>query len=200
MNFKKISAQARRWCGGSLACAALLVIASPEAHANSLYWRRYSPAHIGPGPGFISPAGSLWNGGWWMSVDTGRTPLSICRISDGPLWAYGSFFNGNCNYYSPYLNRAHGVTIGFDLLGGNDFPVWRHISDRRVLRSPIQSFGDPTDFQQQTVLDTELASLCRILQADGAFVGTLRDEVCYAAWNSQTLISSDYEIPEIPQQ
>jgi hypothetical protein len=200
MSQKKTASKVRRWCTGALACAALLVVAAPSAEANSLYWRRYSPANIGPGPVFIGPAGNIWNSGWWMSVDTGRAPLSICRISDGPLWMYGNYFNGNCAYYSPSLNRAHGVTIGFDLMGGSHFPDWRHISDRRVLRSHAQSLGDPSDLQQQAVLDAELSSLCRIQQADGAFIGTLRDEVCYAAWGDQTLISSDYEIVDIPQE
>jgi hypothetical protein len=135
-----------------------------------------------------------------MSVDTGRAPLSICRISDGPLWVYGNYFNGNCAYYSPSLNRAHGVTLGFDLLGGSSFPNWRHISDRRILRASAHSLGDPTHLQQQAVLDTELSSLCRIQQADGAFIGTLRDEVCFAAWDGQTLISADYEVVEITQE
>jgi hypothetical protein len=199
MNHKK-SSEKRRWLASFLACTGVFVSIVPAAEANNLYWRRYSPNTIGPGPAFISPGGRIWNGGWWMSVDVGRAPLSICRLSDGPSWVYGNYYDGLCAYYSPQFNRAHSVSLGFDLLGGNRFPDWRPISGRYVRPwSVTSSSGDPTLIQQQNVLDSELESLCRIQQAEGAFIGTLRDEVCYAAWGGQTLISGDYEVVEKPE-
>ncbi|NBW81805.1 hypothetical protein EBR21_08630, partial [bacterium] len=156
---------------------------------------------IGPGPVFISPVGNIWNGGWWMSVDVGRSPLSICRISDGPGWAYGNFYNGRCTYYSPSLSRGHDISVGFDLLGGTHFPNWRPLNHRDANRgnsNPIVdlSLGDPSLTQQQDLQNGELNALCRIQQEDGAFIGTVREDSCYAAWNGQTMISAEYEIVE----
>ncbi|MEY3903475.1 MAG: hypothetical protein RL189_2781 [Pseudomonadota bacterium] len=190
-----------RWCYGLLALAGTALSLTPSAEANSLYWRRYSPAHVGPGPVFISPIGNIWNGGWWTSVDVGRSPLSICRISDGPSWLYGNYHDGLCAYYSPSRSGAHSVNIGFDLLGGNNFPRWRRLSDGHVHPLDLgyhshDLLGDPTIGQQQGVLDAELAALCRIQQADGAFIGTILEGGCYAAWNGQTLVTADYEVIE----
>lgn len=195
----------KKWSFHVLTCAGVALTLTPSAHANSLYWRRFNPSHIGPGPVFISPAGNIWNGGWWMSVDLGRTPLSICRVSDGPFWAYGNYFDGNCTYYSPSINRGNRISVGFDLMGGTNFPNWRPLPG-----GPIHpyNFGDqPSDTsvnqaaaQQQSVLDDELTSLCRVQQADGAFIGTLREGSCYAAWDGQTIISADYETVESSDQ
>lgn len=191
----------RRWFCGALACAALGVTLAPTAEANSLYWRRYSPGIVGPGPVFITPPGNLWNGGWWMSVDIGPSPLSICRISDGPRWVYGNYYNGNCAYYSPSLSRGVDISVGFDLMGGSHFPTWRPISDVHRypfhLNSPsVQVYGDPTLIQQEPVQNSELADLCRIHQDDGAFIGTLQDDGCFSAWTGQILVSADYEVVE----
>ncbi|MFZ9519750.1 MAG: hypothetical protein ACO3A4_04670 [Silvanigrellaceae bacterium] len=190
-----------RWCTSLMSFSALCFTSIQTVNADQLYWRRYSPGLIGPGPVFVSPVGNIWNGGWWMSVDLGRSPLSICRISDGPRWAYGNYFNGVCAYYSPTLSRGHDVSVGFDLLGGTRFPNWRTASRIDLMTDDTGvvidlSLGDPTISQQQTVQSEELQLLCRIQQADGAFIGTLIEGGCYAAWNGQTMISADYEIIE----
>jgi hypothetical protein len=190
-----------RWCSSLLSFAALSIVSVQAVSADQLYWRRYSPDHIGPGPVFISPVGNIWNGGWWMSVDVGRSPLSICRISDGPGWAYGNYYNGVCAYYSPTLNRGHDISIGFDLLGGTRFPAWRHVArldDTNSNSAHIVdlSLGDPSLIQQQAIQDGELESLCRIQESDGAFIGTQREGGCFASWNGQILISADYEVVE----
>lgn len=197
----KLKRSFHRWCFTALALTAVSVSLAQNAEANSLYWRRYSPSMVGPGPVFISPVGNIWNGGWWMSSDLGRAPLSICRVSDGPFWAYGSYFNGNCSYFSTSFNRGHSISIGFDLMGGSRFPNWRPIAGDHHHPYDLQddswtTLGDPTLTQQQSVLDSELSTLCRIQQAEGAFIGTLRDQTCYAAWNGQTLISAEFEVVE----
>ncbi|NBO39415.1 hypothetical protein EBU99_12620 [bacterium] len=182
-------------------------VAAMTAHAQpSLWWSHWSPGGVGPGPGFINPP-NLIVGGWWNSPAYGRSPITICRLSDGMRWSYGGFRDGSCYYYSPSLNRGHHVSIGFDLMGGLNFPIWISPGSHGP-RYTIWSTGGMSGQgqsqanirQQSDVSQDELSSLCRINQADGSFVGTLMDGTCYAAWHDdQEIISADYEVPETSQ-
>lgn len=188
----------------TLACLWLATpLLSPVAQAQPLYWQPWSPI-IGAPP-FINPPGNLVIGGWWNAPDYGRADIRICRLSDNlGRWSYGGFYDGSCNYYSHNLGRGHSVSIGFDLLGGLYEPRWVPSTHRnhRLLNLPAEtrslemdgSKTDPTLNQQTQFQDDEMKQLCRIVQGDGAFVGTLAEETCYTAWQGLELISADYEV------
>jgi hypothetical protein len=198
---KSLRTSSRQWSAGLLAVGSLAFahFQAPTAEANSLYWRRYEPTHIGPGPVFIGPTGTIWNGGWWISVDTGPQPLSLCRISDGHSWAYGNYADGLCGFYSPTFNRGLSIRTGFDLMGGIRFPSWGPLSGGHVHPHPLQEkainiLGSVTGAQQQAVLNSELSTLCRIRNDEGAFIGIQLEGHCFASWKDKTLISSNFEV------
>jgi hypothetical protein len=102
------------------------------------------------------------------------------------------------------------VSIGFDLLGGDSAHSWISPMNsgyrRWTLSHPFaevrEQLGNPSQLphqgQQSTLAhQSELESLCRILQTDGAFIGTLMDDTCFASWQGIDLISADYEVIEI---
>lgn len=185
------------------------VIMTPsQSEAQPFYWQPYPP--IITGSHYDPPVGMVI-GGWWNSPVYGRTDIRICRLSDNlGRWSYGSYYSGACNYYSPIYRRGHTVSIGFDLLGGD--PAHRWISPlsngyrRWTLSHPFaeerEAMGAPSKITQQGQAPTiaqqsELESLCRVVQADGAFIGTLIDGTCFASWQGTDLISADYEIIEV---
>lgn len=186
-----------RWMLGSLFLG-VFAGAVNTASAQPLYWQPWAP--IVTGPGFINPPPHIIIGGWWNSPDYGRSDIRICRLSDNlGRWSYGSFHGGTCHYYSHSLRRGHSVGIGFDLLGGEPQPLW--ISGNHRHRTLwVNPEGNPAlGGQQQTITaqKEELESLCRIVQGDGIYVGTLIDDSCYASWQGLELISADYEVIDL---
>lgn len=186
-----------------LASSLLLgTVAAPvlSATAQPMYWQPWTP-HI-PSPGFINPPPSIIIGGWWNSPAYGRSDIRICRLSDNlGRWNYGSFHLGSCHYYSSSLGRGHSIGIGFDLLGGDLPPRWIS-SNHRHRDAVLHPEGNPAIIagqQQITAQQGELESLCRIVQANGAFVGTLMDESCFAAWQGLEIISADFEVIDLEQ-
>jgi len=187
----------RKFLASSLLLATL---AAPlaSAWAQPLYWQPWSPRM--PRPGFINPPPSIIIGGWWNSTDYGRSDIRICRLSDNlGGWNYGGFHLGTCHYYSRALGRGHSIGIGFDLLGGDLQPRWVSGNTRYpfVLSQPE---GDNVLFggqRQITAQQTEIKSLCRIVDADGTFIGTLIDGSCFAAWQNIEIMGADYEVIEI---
>lgn len=175
------------------------------------YWQPY-PTVI-PGAHVNLPSG-LVIGGWWNSPAYGRTDIRICRLSDNlGRWSYGGYHSGACNYYSPTLRRGHTVSIGFDLLGGDRSHHWVSPFSRGhrrwTLSHPFAATQEQSDVPTQTphqgqnhslAQQAELDSLCRVVQADGAFIGTLIDGTCFASWQGTDLISADYEIIEIENE
>ena len=188
-------------CAGTFFCAS-------QSEAQPFYWQPYPPVIVGS---HYDPPAGLVIGGWWNSPVYGRTDIRICRLSDNlGRWSYGGYHAGACNYYSPLYRRGHAVSIGFDLIGGdhthrwisplsNGYRRWTlshpFAEDREPLGAPSQlpHQGQHTTLAQQS----ELESLCRILQADGAFIGTLMDGTCFASLQGTDLISADYEVIEI---
>ena len=187
---------------GAMLCSAAAALVT-DAQAQPMYWQPWSS------PGFINPPGSLVVGGWWNSPDFGRTDLRICRLSDNlGRWSYGGFYSGSCNYYSRPLGRGHVVSIGFDLLGGDSHPRWissnhRNHRNWNLLEGQTngETYGHPSQIpsQQVTAQQGEIESLCRIVQGDGAYIGTIIDGSCFAAWQGLELISADYEIVDLGQ-
>lgn len=53
--------------------------------------------------------------------------------------------------------------------------------------------------QQVTAQQTEIESLCRIVQGNGAYIGTFIDGSCFAAWQGMELVSADHEIVDLGQ-
>lgn len=171
-------------------------LAAPLATATAqpMYWQPWSPRI--PSPGFINPPPNIIIGGWWNSPNYGRSDIRICRLSDNlGGWNYGGFHMGTCHYYSRSMNRGHSIGIGFDLLGGDLQPRWISAHGHSTLL--LSPEGNPAilgDQQQITAQQSEIESLCRIVEADGAFIGTLIDGSCFASWQGLEIISADYEI------
>ncbi|MEY4065662.1 MAG: hypothetical protein RIR26_1870 [Pseudomonadota bacterium] len=182
-----------------VALAGTSVLCGLQAVAQPLYWQPWTPTMARPG--FINPPGFVV-GGWWNAPHLGPSDITICRLDDHRLgrWSYGGFHSGACNYYSPISGHGHSINIGFDLLGGDDHLRWVPTSHHRNhnLWSDWEGNIKAGTSQGQIALaqNDELESLCRIVQADGAFIGTLRDETCFASWQGTEIISADYEIIE----
>lgn len=180
-------------------------LSTTTAHAQPLYWQPWNPV-IGA-PRFINPPGNLVIGGWWSSPDYGRSDIRICRLSDNlGRWSYGGFDRGSCHYYSHTSGRGHVVGIGFDLLGGDFQPRWIPYNTphhREVTTSSHSAFSlgkvHPDAGQQTPPQQAEMESLCRIVQADGAFIGTRMDGACYTAWQGLELISAEFEILDLAE-
>lgn len=179
--------------------AATGVFCGLQASAQPLYWQPWTPALSRPG--FINPPGYVI-GGWWNAPTLGPADITICRLDDHRLgrWSYGGYYSGACNYYSHYSGRGHSINIGFDLMSGDSHLRWVPSSHRRNHRGWSSWEGKIISGSQQNqasvVQNQELNNLCRIVQGEGAFIGTLRDETCFASWQGSEIISSDFEIVE----